>query len=1776
MTRDELIASVALSYIKSQLNDEPEGTLRICMVGLEQSIVRAIALATYHDADTSAMVLTVIAPAFDKIGELPKHLLNDESITHWRHCRLPEGKRAVLFVASQDDLQRNDKSVEKITKIETDALRTLYYDWIDQAGLTQAHLDKKNRTHLQAALKAANESGAVRTIEQFSEFMLKIACSMLTEGLTLPKAVDSALPALRLPSFAGQFDRIAGSKRAESSEWAKIFTRLQKSIRPLLYRENERGESIDETLFENFKNVGDRLEQLEKSVIASFLKSDISADDWTDYQADLVDLNWRSIYEVFEGLKRTDMLPLGQRTLQFFDDEFDDLLHSDHRILLQSSFPKNPTDEFECFFQEYREHIARDKRLYNTWERYIYSNPQTFNDFFEGIVATLHRLRERIDDSRIIRKKIIVRIPRSREKSFWYSKNAKVVRYFAVRYRGIQGLFGEDVKFDFGKLSEFYFPNLDSDLENSRSGSRDARTLKFEVEFDPEGVKSRLMFIWEMPVNALATSMAADLVRIANENRERTLLPTADIARQSISARGQIQNISLVDVNTVRDTLNGNDGVMVAPNSDHADRADYFIGALSDLSSVLPENQIYAIRTAFVRFTESYGQAIRDWVSANGEGIVSKALLNQAEEFGELLRVLQENADNDRAREHLWKECLRIGTANVGSGSLAAIVLPWHPLRIAEIHIKAVQFAKTVRAVLSAGEPDIFRADLFFRQKQEELVSIYYPEVCVGFDGDGPHLLVLTETKFDYSLAEPAERQESAGGDGTLDIEPTVAARTISAIGEQFLKLLPHEQNNFSVVLYNAESKALPGALANELSNKVQQENNLQCDLLLTHADPMRMRKIYEQQNAAVGDDSGSVMASEAARNFLSRLRVGFLEPKDGAKGNDRVSDLVALQDVIARKAKVVWKKAPVNREQNLLEHIPLRWSRRKPVSAVDNSTSVYLTAPVQPKLGQIYLNAIQTYLHGDNAQSGNVIPAREVNFSNADVREVFEDAHEIGEWVVNFDELVDRRFLVNNGIDVIRHIHDRSIDRNITVSTTSKPRLLQTLLKERLDRIDPGIISTHGDEPILKFLEQATTLSGHVVMRAARYGHYANELLGVVLSMEMLKSTLHDCALPIGWYFLDDYASWFGQNEEQIADIMAIAPRIEEGKPVLRIAISEAKFVSSNSYRAQAKKSAKQLEETISRLGRSLDPSYKRIDRGSWLHRLGDFIIEGMDPIDPNLSGGWDLHQWSDEVRQDNVPIILAGFSHVFVHDDNEFVDAGDSIPLRDMNHCHQQIFDSARVAAALRLFAAGTAETEEVSKETNSVWAAALVSVTTRTNADRAVIEDKSAPNKEDVADVPVVASETETGESYSELAAVPQNTANKSSKEQPVSIASSQPPYSSLPSLGISQWIGKPAAESDEEAKKWLQDTVRVLQRALRSYEMTAELVGSRLTPNAALVRFRGSDNLTVQKVERRRQELFTSHAINVINVLAAPMEVIIMVGRPKRDVLHLKDLWRRREYPSSAPESNTSLLLGARESDGELLYLNVGDEFAGLRPHGPHTLIAGETGSGKGVLVQCLLLDICATNSPKSAHIRMIDPKAGIDFPWLRRMPHHIGDLITTREKAVATLNELVEEMERRNLLLADAGVTKLANYNKKMAPSETLPRIWLFHDELADWMLDRDYRDAIEQNVSRLGVKARAAGINLVVITQRPDQDVLPMQLRANLTNRLVLKVADKRNSILVLDEPGAERLLGRGHLAAKLSGEAGLMFAQVPFAEEEEVFELARLIASAWSDGETS
>jgi S-DNA-T family DNA segregation ATPase FtsK/SpoIIIE len=186
--------------------------------------------------------------------------------------------------------------------------------------------------------------------------------------------------------------------------------------------------------------------------------------------------------------------------------------------------------------------------------------------------------------------------------------------------------------------------------------------------------------------------------------------------------------------------------------------------------------------------------------------------------------------------------------------------------------------------------------------------------------------------------------------------------------------------------------------------------------------------------------------------------------------------------------------------------------------------------------------------------------------------------------------------------------------------------------------------------------------------------------------------------------------------------------------------------------------------------------------------------------------------------------------------------------------------------------------------------------------------------------------------------------------------------------------------------------------------------------------------------------------------------------------------------------------------------------------------------------------------------------------GVDYTAIERLPHIRGGIVIDQGRAKVEMEGLVAEMERRYETFRKLGVRDLRTYNAAVEAAERLPMLFLVHDEFAEWMLTEDYKDAVASNVQRLGVKARAAGIHLVFAAQRPDAHVMPMQLRDNLGNRLILKVASVGTSEIALGQKGAESLLGQGHLAARLSGEGGIVFAQAPFLSDADIDEVVNAI----------
>jgi S-DNA-T family DNA segregation ATPase FtsK/SpoIIIE len=582
------------------------------------------------------------------------------------------------------------------------------------------------------------------------------------------------------------------------------------------------------------------------------------------------------------------------------------------------------------------------------------------------------------------------------------------------------------------------------------------------------------------------------------------------------------------------------------------------------------------------------------------------------------------------------------------------------------------------------------------------------------------------------------------------------------------------------------------------------------------------------------------------------------------------------------------------------------------------------------------------------------------------------------------------------------------------------------------------------------------------------------------------------------------------------------------------------------------------------------------RLDRDLWLSRLADIILDG---IEIPATEGNTLHQWRDAIRNGTAKLLLKGYSHVFVHSQ----DAGEKDPsertiVPNVDHAWQEVYGRDQVRKLVLAYHQHQSPRQiraEIEQDTpwdvgepttpspRVVWTTVpkpVVSKTAPVPPDEPENEPpenpppKSPPNRpgpKPGPETPILHLVTETPAAARQPAA-----AIGQGEHEPV-VPPDLPPSSDFawapPSLQrCLTRLASPTTVSPGD-DTWLTATVTALRTALLSYNLQAKVLGSRLTPNAALVRFQGSDRLRTTDVEHRRNELLTTHGLNITNILAEPGQVVISVARPERQVISLLDVWRNRKHDPGDTRSNKTLVIGVREADGETLHLAPGEI------HAPHSLIAGTTGSGKSVLIQNLLLDIAATNDCQSAQIILIDPKQGADYLDLSELPHIQRGIIVTQQGAQEAFDWAVAEMHRRNELFRSSGVADLPRFNAQAPPEERQPRIWLFHDEFAAWMLIDDYKELVSNTVQQLGVMARSAGIFLVFAAQRPEDRVMPLQLRDNLGNRLVLRVESPGTSKIALGEEGAERLLGKGHLAARLSTSDRIVLAQVPILMPEEI-----------------
>ncbi|MGD9681877.1 MAG: FtsK/SpoIIIE domain-containing protein [Candidatus Obscuribacterales bacterium] len=1768
LTATQLIGLTAAEVIRGYLSgeDSQDGVARILLDRLTGPQVAEICRAILADPQLRE-ACEIRVPRLLVEGEnLPESIVTDEKTTHFRHSNC---EKSGLILANTNDDQA--ESLGLITSIGAPSLKERADEWVSIASKGNL-IPEEHLVHWIKALIACGRASEF-SLDQFAQYVSDTRHRIESEGVALVQALGWSLPALRIPRDTGFFEAIPDKFRGQVNRWQRLFNQAVNKRKCLLVKETPSRKSIDPSdLLATFERVREDIPEDKHELIRTFIEA---PSGWNTSSQALAECEWEidSIGALFSGI-RTRKLDLVSATLQLFDDEYQDTLTDDELQYLEglrARSSKEPTDEDADFYEKYRGELEHDKGLRAKWDKLVYGSPIECGDFLVGLLQCIERLRDQMDSTSSTRE-LRIKSQKRNSRSNWLQLNADVGLYFCTRYRGLQKLLGPRVTwdvphlFDYDELLTSEARRKKTKYKRNKSAAKAATELKFFVELVQNNTSvAQTQLIWRCKPDSIGMELHDDLDRLL---RNSPLL-VSDVYRELTSKKGRLQGLSLEDVGTLAAAFRQDRGSLVGKYNRKADLAkivpDRFNKAIKE-GRIRSEGEA-ELKEKWEHFTDSYRNALTEWFS--GRGIASPALIEQAEAYSDLLATLLVVAPGDRNREELLEPILGLGCVAVKGGTTTSIVAPWNPLRLCSIAVKARQLSGLIQHILTAENLDFGDSRVFFQDLRQEMQQPYYPEVCLGYKSEMAQLLGESVTVNDYSLMErPIRGDDSA----VTNEDPTESAERIKGLVKRYLELMPHERANLCIALYNCDSIKLPQAVVNKLSELQDDEEEARCQIILRHEDSSQLSDLFQQLLESSDSDPDALITSEVSRDFIARLRIGVkadsLPVSDSGSG--KFTDIVFLQGAISRRANEGWEESPFENEYpNVIEHVPPRWSRRKPAVRDDQKSTVYLSCPFQPTVGSTYLNALYSVLKGTDVDEGkSYLPVRQVQFRDDNTKRVLREVHELGEWVANVDDILERRQLVNQGIRVIRYQESRADRQSFIVSSTSSLSLLHVLIKRRLVALNLGLDETNLSTLTQRLVDDANQISGDIVLRAAKNGHFASELVGICLSRFILESELGK-DFPVGWYFLDDYASWLGQKEGRIADILVLCPRETDKGKSLSILVSESKYVDASGMAEARKSSQKQLRETIDRINSALFLTPGRLDRDLWLSRVGDLLLNGLD-VSPTADTSIEIFR--NELRAGRVPIELRGYSHVFVSGPPDSDLDSERVPIAHSEGCYQEVFGREHVRKLLLAYHNGKSATSvREGVEGDRCWDASDIklpappvswplTIDYSDTDHKGIVESSSVNGMDSSTEVNVKAAETPT-----EPAEQDRYVNAEPSGHSPESV-DAVPEWSSS---SLSTWLKKTDSQKShqEEDLAWLKEIVGKLGIALRSYDLQSKVLGQRLTPNAALVSLKGSDRLTIEQIEKRTSQLLTTHGIGVINVVGKPGEVLVSIARPNRETVSLRDLWLRRKVNLGESGLNLSLLVGVKEVDGELLYLNLAGPFGGLQQHAPHTLIAGATGSGKSVLLQNLLLDISVTNDPHLARIYLIDPKAGVDYSMLETLPHLVEGIIIDQERAIEVLESLVSEMDRRYLQFREHRVKDLHSFNASVAKEKRLPALFLVHDEFAEWMLIDEYKSAVSTAVQRLGVKARAAGIYLIFAAQRPDANVLPVQLRDNLGNRLILRVESIGTSEITLGMKGAERLLGKGHLAARLMGESDIIFAQVPFVSDQDLESLCSVMS---------
>lgn len=397
--------------------------------------------------------------------------------------------------------------------------------------------------------------------------------------------------------------------------------------------------------------------------------------------------------------------------------------------------------------------------------------------------------------------------------------------------------------------------------------------------------------------------------------------------------------------------------------------------------------------------------------------------------------------------------------------------------------------------------------------------------------------------------------------------------------------------------------------------------------------------------------------------------------------------------------------------------------------------------------------------------------------------------------------------------------------------------------------------------------------------------------------------------------------------------------------------------------------------------------------------------------------------------------------------------------------------------------------------------------------------------------------------------------------------------------LPSLDI---LDSPEPSDEVQfSQSELDELGRNVEERLKEFGITVKVVG--IYPGPVVTRFELelAPGMKVNRITSLSKDLARSlsvTSVRVVEVIPGKSVIGLEIPNKNRAIVRLKNILQDKSFQQAS--SRLSLGMG-QDIAGQTVVIDIAKM--------PHLLVAGTTGSGKSVSINGMILSLLLKASPEEVRLLMVDPKM-LELSIYEGIPHLLAPVVTDMKEAVNLFHWCVQEMERRYKLMASMSVRNLAGFNQKIRKAneqgepipdplqkgdsdtgevptlEPLPQIVVVVDELADMMMVVGKK--VEELIARIAQKARAAGIHMILATQRPSVDVITGLIKANIPTRIAFQVSSKIDSRTILDQQGAENLLGHGDMLYMPPGSSFPMRVHGAFVSDEEVLR----VVEAWKE----